>query len=173
MRLPPRVRDLQIDYTALSLVVPEKVHFRYKLEGQDQDWREVVNDRQAQYSNLPPRPTVPRDRLQQQRRMERRRRDAGLRDPAGLVPDELVPRRLCGRRFLAIALGRVPTPGAATGGAIQHASGRARRRAHTDCSGPARHAFAKFSRSGASVFRGLSISSRIVPRKHMKFWRAR
>ena len=25
------------------------------LEGQDQDWKEVVNDRQAQYTNLPPR----------------------------------------------------------------------------------------------------------------------
>ena len=51
-RLPPRVRDLTIDYTALSLVVPEKVHFRFKLEGQDRDWREVVNERQVQYSNL-------------------------------------------------------------------------------------------------------------------------
>ena len=53
-RLPPRVRDLMIDYTALSLVAPEKVHFRFKLEGQDQDWREVVNDREVQYSNLAP-----------------------------------------------------------------------------------------------------------------------
>jgi signal transduction histidine kinase len=54
LRLPPLVRDLSIDYTALSLVVPQKVHFKYKLEGQDPDWREVVNDREAQYSNLPP-----------------------------------------------------------------------------------------------------------------------
>jgi signal transduction histidine kinase len=54
-RLPPRSRDLRIAYTALSLVAPEKVHFRYKLEGQDSDWREVVNDREVQYSNLPPR----------------------------------------------------------------------------------------------------------------------
>jgi len=53
-RLPPLVRDLTIDYTALSLVVPEKVHFRFKLEGQDRDWREVVNNRQVQYSNLRP-----------------------------------------------------------------------------------------------------------------------
>ena len=54
VRLPRRTRDLQIDYTALSLVAPEKVHFKYKLEGQDSDWREVVNDRQVQYSNLAP-----------------------------------------------------------------------------------------------------------------------
>ena len=55
LQLPPRVRDFAIDYTALSLAAPEKVHFRYKLEGQDRDWREVVNDRHVQYSNLAPR----------------------------------------------------------------------------------------------------------------------
>jgi signal transduction histidine kinase len=55
LHLPPRVRDLQIDYTALSLVAPEKVRFKYKLEGQDQDWNEVINDRRAEYTNLPPR----------------------------------------------------------------------------------------------------------------------
>jgi signal transduction histidine kinase/ligand-binding sensor domain-containing protein len=54
LRLPARTRDLTIGYTALSLVAPEKVHFKFKLEGQDQDWREVVNDRQVQYSNLSP-----------------------------------------------------------------------------------------------------------------------
>jgi PAS domain S-box-containing protein len=55
VHLPPRLRDLTIDYTALSLVVPEKVRFRFKLEGQDADWREVVNQRRVEYSNLPPR----------------------------------------------------------------------------------------------------------------------
>jgi signal transduction histidine kinase len=55
LRLPPHVRDLFIDYTALSLVVPEKVHFKVKLEGQDNDWRELVNVRHVEYTNLPPR----------------------------------------------------------------------------------------------------------------------
>ena len=65
LRLPPRVRDLTIDYTALSLVAPEKVHFRFRLEGQDKDWREVVNQRQVQYSNLAPGALpLPRDCLQ-------------------------------------------------------------------------------------------------------------
>jgi len=54
LRLPPRIRDLKIDYTALSFVVPEKVQFRYQLEGQDRNWREVANDREVQYSNLAP-----------------------------------------------------------------------------------------------------------------------
>jgi signal transduction histidine kinase/streptogramin lyase len=54
VRLPPRIRDLQIDYTALSFVAPEKVRFKYRLDGQDSDWREVVNERHVQYSNLHP-----------------------------------------------------------------------------------------------------------------------
>ena len=47
------MRDLSIDFTALSFVAPEKVRFRYILEGQDPEWKEVVNDRRAHYSNLP------------------------------------------------------------------------------------------------------------------------
>ena len=54
LRLPRDVRDVSIDYTALSFVAPEKIRFRYILEGQDPDWKEVVNDRRAHYSNLPP-----------------------------------------------------------------------------------------------------------------------
>jgi PAS domain S-box-containing protein len=54
LRLPPLARDITIDYTALSLVAPEKIRFRYKLEGQDPEWREVLNDRRVQYSNLGP-----------------------------------------------------------------------------------------------------------------------
>jgi signal transduction histidine kinase/ligand-binding sensor domain-containing protein len=55
LQLPARVRDLTIDYTALSLVVPEKVRFRVKLEGQDKNWRELVNVRHVEYTNLPPK----------------------------------------------------------------------------------------------------------------------
>jgi signal transduction histidine kinase len=54
-KLPPLVRDLEIDYTALSLVVPEKVRFRVKLEGWDRDWQDAGTHRQAFYTNLPPR----------------------------------------------------------------------------------------------------------------------
>src|SRR3984957_6075556 len=53
-RLPPLVRDLTIDYTALSFVAPEKVLFRYKLEGHDRDWQNVGARRQAFYNDLPP-----------------------------------------------------------------------------------------------------------------------
>jgi len=53
--LPPLVRDLEIDYTALTFVAPEKVRFRYKLEGRDRDWQDVGNRRQAYYNDLAPR----------------------------------------------------------------------------------------------------------------------
>ena len=55
VRLPPLVHELEIDYTALSLVAPEKVFFRYKLDGWDQDWQDAGTRRQAFYGNLPPR----------------------------------------------------------------------------------------------------------------------
>ena len=54
LRLPP-LAHLEIDYTALSLVASEKVHFRFKLEGLDSDWHDVGDRRQASYTNLAPR----------------------------------------------------------------------------------------------------------------------
>jgi signal transduction histidine kinase/ligand-binding sensor domain-containing protein len=54
-RLPPLTRDLEIEYTALSLVAPEKNRFKYKLEGHDRDWIDAGNRRQAFYNDLPPR----------------------------------------------------------------------------------------------------------------------
>jgi hypothetical protein len=53
-RLPPLVHDLQIDFTALSLVTPERMKFRYKLEGWDSEWKDVGNRRQAFYTGLGP-----------------------------------------------------------------------------------------------------------------------
>ena len=54
LRLPRLTRDLEIDYTALSLVAPEKIRFKYKLEGYDGDWQDAGNRRQAFYTNLSP-----------------------------------------------------------------------------------------------------------------------
>jgi signal transduction histidine kinase/ligand-binding sensor domain-containing protein len=54
LQLPALLRDVQIDYTALSLAVPEKVLFRYKLENWDRDWNDAGNRRTAFYNNLPP-----------------------------------------------------------------------------------------------------------------------
>ena len=45
---------VEIDYTALSLSIPERVEFRYKLEGVDKDWQNVGTRRQAFYTGLGP-----------------------------------------------------------------------------------------------------------------------
>jgi signal transduction histidine kinase/ligand-binding sensor domain-containing protein len=54
LRLPPHTRDLQISYTALSLVAPQKVRFRYRLEGHETDWQDAATRRQAFYNDLSP-----------------------------------------------------------------------------------------------------------------------
>jgi signal transduction histidine kinase/ligand-binding sensor domain-containing protein len=54
LALPRRTTDLQIDYTALSLAVPEKVRFRYRLEGVDKDWQDAGTRREAFYNRLGP-----------------------------------------------------------------------------------------------------------------------
>jgi signal transduction histidine kinase/ligand-binding sensor domain-containing protein len=53
-RLPPLTANLQIDYAALSFTAPEKVRFRYLMEGFDRDWVEAGTRRQAFYTNLGP-----------------------------------------------------------------------------------------------------------------------
>jgi signal transduction histidine kinase/ligand-binding sensor domain-containing protein len=55
IRLRPFTRDVEFDYTALSLVEPRQVRFRYKLQGYDSDWQEAGARRQAFYTNLNPR----------------------------------------------------------------------------------------------------------------------
>jgi signal transduction histidine kinase len=54
VRLPPRSRDLEIDYVGLSFTAPQKVFFRYRLEGRDSAWQEPGTRRQAFYSDLRP-----------------------------------------------------------------------------------------------------------------------
>jgi signal transduction histidine kinase/ligand-binding sensor domain-containing protein len=54
MKLPARTDSLRIGYTALSLSVPERIRFKYKLEGQHGDWQDVGSRREAIYTNLGP-----------------------------------------------------------------------------------------------------------------------
>jgi signal transduction histidine kinase/ligand-binding sensor domain-containing protein len=55
LRLPAGTRDVLFDFTALTFVEPDKVRFRVKLEGQDENWHELVNQRQVHYTNLGPK----------------------------------------------------------------------------------------------------------------------
>ena len=53
LTFPPDTKKFEFSYTATSLAVPEKVRFRYLLEGYDKDWTEVGTRRVAYYTNLP------------------------------------------------------------------------------------------------------------------------
>jgi ligand-binding sensor domain-containing protein/signal transduction histidine kinase len=54
LKLPERTKQIEIDYTALSLSVPERVRFRYRLDGVDGNWQDAGARRQAIYTNLGP-----------------------------------------------------------------------------------------------------------------------
>ncbi len=54
LKLGAGTRTLQIDYTGLSLVAPDKVQFRYRLTPFDKEWVEAGTRRTALYTNLPP-----------------------------------------------------------------------------------------------------------------------
>ncbi|MBI5270624.1 MAG: hypothetical protein HY856_13210 [Burkholderiales bacterium] len=54
LRLPPLVRDITVEFAALTLADPKSTRFRWRLEGHDTDWREAVDRRVASYTNLPP-----------------------------------------------------------------------------------------------------------------------
>ena len=54
LKIPPNPRDLQIDYTSPTFSIPQKVNFRYRLDGYDRDWKDAGTRRQAFYTDLPP-----------------------------------------------------------------------------------------------------------------------
>lgn len=54
VELPPGTTRFDLYYTAPSFVAPEKVRFKYKLEGFDDDWIDSGTRRIAYYTNLRP-----------------------------------------------------------------------------------------------------------------------
>jgi len=54
LQLPPGSANLRFDYTALSFTDPDRMHFRYKLDGVDPDWVDAGTRRQAFYTRLSP-----------------------------------------------------------------------------------------------------------------------
>ncbi len=54
VRLAPGTTAVRIDYVGLSLTLPEKVRYRYKLDGVDKDWHDAQGRRQASYTDLGP-----------------------------------------------------------------------------------------------------------------------
>jgi ligand-binding sensor domain-containing protein/uncharacterized membrane protein YphA (DoxX/SURF4 family) len=54
VKLPPTMMRLEINYTALSFTDPDRVFFRYKLDGFDPTWVDAGTRRQAFYTGLRP-----------------------------------------------------------------------------------------------------------------------
>ena len=54
VRLPKLSRNIEIEYTGLSFVLPQRVRFRYELAGYDTAWQDAGLRRSAFYTNLRP-----------------------------------------------------------------------------------------------------------------------
>lgn len=54
VRVPARPQRIVFNFVGLSLAVPERVRFRYWLDGFDQRWSEPIAARQTAYTNLGP-----------------------------------------------------------------------------------------------------------------------
>jgi signal transduction histidine kinase len=52
--LRPGARELEFDYAALTFIAPQKILFRYQLQGYDHDWVDAGGRRAAFYTNLKP-----------------------------------------------------------------------------------------------------------------------
>ncbi|MBI2838560.1 MAG: hypothetical protein HYX75_09610 [Acidobacteria bacterium] len=56
--VPPGTRRFEFHYTGLSPIGPEKIRFKFKLDGLDDDWTDAGTARVASYTHLPPGPYV-------------------------------------------------------------------------------------------------------------------
>jgi ligand-binding sensor domain-containing protein/signal transduction histidine kinase len=54
LRIPAGHVHFQFDYAGLSFTAPQKVRYRYMLEGFDRDWTDAGARRSAYYTNIPP-----------------------------------------------------------------------------------------------------------------------
>ena len=54
LKVPPHPRDLQINYTSPTFLIPQRVKFRYRLDGYDREWHEAGARREAFYTDLRP-----------------------------------------------------------------------------------------------------------------------
>ncbi|MGC4072085.1 MAG: two-component regulator propeller domain-containing protein [Nibricoccus sp.] len=53
-RIPPRARQVEIQYSTICLTTPERVHARYRLTGLDDNWTPATKDGVAKFTRLPP-----------------------------------------------------------------------------------------------------------------------
>ena len=54
VRLPAGTENIELDFTAAVLTIPERARFRYRLVGLEDGWRDAGTRRQAFYTNMGP-----------------------------------------------------------------------------------------------------------------------
>jgi signal transduction histidine kinase/ligand-binding sensor domain-containing protein len=54
LKVPAGHNHFQFEYAGLSFAAPQKVRYRYQLEGFDHDWTDAGSRRTAYYTNIPP-----------------------------------------------------------------------------------------------------------------------
>jgi ligand-binding sensor domain-containing protein len=54
IKIPSGIRSITLNYGSTNLAKPERIRFRYKLDGSDQGWSDPVASRQVVYKNLGP-----------------------------------------------------------------------------------------------------------------------
>jgi len=54
LELAPGTRKIELHFAGLSYLMPQKIRYRYRLDGFDADWVERGNQRFAQFTNLAP-----------------------------------------------------------------------------------------------------------------------
>ena len=157
LEVGPHLRDLQIDYTSPTFSIPQKVKFRYKLDGYDDGWHEAGPRRQAFYTDVPPGKYTFRVMAANSDGVwNERAATLTVLHRSGVLPDDLVSRRL--RGFVRGApVGGSPVSDAPGATRVRSDARGAGRRTHAHRAGAARHAAAKLPRSAAAV------PDRVVP----------
>lgn len=54
LTLPALTKNIDVEFSVLSLTMPERVDAKVRLRGVDSDWKDIGTRRQVSYSNLPP-----------------------------------------------------------------------------------------------------------------------
>jgi len=79
LRLPATARALEIDYTAPRMSAPERIQFRYRLLGFDDEWQPAGDRRTAYFTGVTPGPKT----------FEVQASTSGFDDPAAVVTQRL------------------------------------------------------------------------------------
>src|SRR6185503_13774663 len=52
--VPPGTRNVEVDFVAPSFLQPDRVRYRYRMDGLDPEWVDLGSGRVAYFSRLPP-----------------------------------------------------------------------------------------------------------------------